>query len=85
MMADLCHAFLALPGGIGTLEEFFEVLTWRQLAIHQQPIGLLNTAGYYDLLMAFLAHSQNQGFSYSLTDSTFFVSDSIDAVLDQLC
>jgi uncharacterized protein (TIGR00730 family) len=54
MMAERAHAFLALPGGIGTLEELFEVWTWRQLGYHDKPIGLLNTAGYYDGLLAFL-------------------------------
>ncbi len=54
MMAEHADAFLALPGGIGTLEELFEVWTWRQLGYHDKPIGLLNTAGYYNGLMAFL-------------------------------
>jgi len=54
MMAERADAFVALPGGIGTLEELFEVWTWRQLGYHDKPIGLLNTAGYYDGLMAFL-------------------------------
>jgi uncharacterized protein (TIGR00730 family) len=54
MMAERADAFLALPGGIGTLEELFEVWTWRQLGYHDKPIGLLNTAGYYDGLLAFL-------------------------------
>jgi uncharacterized protein (TIGR00730 family) len=54
MMAERADAFLALPGGIGTLEELFEVWTWRQLGYHDKPIGLLNTAGYYNGLLAFL-------------------------------
>ena len=62
MMAERADAFLALPGGIGTLEEFFEVWTWRQLGYHNKPVGLLNLAGYYDHLLAFLAHSTAQGF-----------------------
>lgn len=57
MMAARADAFLALPGGIGTLEELFEVWTWRQLGYHDKPIGLLNTAGYYNGLIAFLHHS----------------------------
>lgn len=57
MMAERANAFLALPGGIGTLEELFEVWTWRQLGYHDKPIGLLNTAGYYSGLLAFLHHS----------------------------
>lgn len=62
MMAERADAFLALPGGIGTLEELFEVWTWRQLGYHDKPIGLLNTAGYYDGLLAFLVQAVNSGF-----------------------
>jgi hypothetical protein len=62
MMAERADAFVALPGGIGTLEELFEVWTWRQLGYHDKPIGLLNVAGYYDALLAFLAHSARQQF-----------------------
>jgi uncharacterized protein (TIGR00730 family) len=54
MMAERADAFIALPGGIGTFEEFFEVWTWRQLGYHNKPIGLLNLNGYYDGLLAFL-------------------------------
>jgi hypothetical protein len=54
MMAERADAFLALPGGIGTMEEFFEVWTWRQLGYHDKPVGLLNVDGYYDSLLAFL-------------------------------
>jgi uncharacterized protein (TIGR00730 family) len=61
-MADLSDAFIALPGGLGTLEEIFEVATWRQLGIHVKPVGFLNVAGYYDLLDAFLAASVDRGF-----------------------
>lgn len=62
MMAERADTFLALPGGIGTLEELFEVWTWRQLGYHDKPIGLLNTAGYYNGLLAFLHHSVAQQF-----------------------
>jgi uncharacterized protein (TIGR00730 family) len=62
MMAERVHAFLALPGGIGTLEELFEVWTWRQIGYHSRPIGLLNVGGYYDALLAFLDHTVSQGF-----------------------
>ena len=62
MMAERSDAFLALPGGIGTLEELFEVWTWRQLGYHDKPVGLLNVDGYYDALLAFLATSVRQGF-----------------------
>lgn len=62
LMAEHADAFLALPGGIGTLEEFFEVWTWRQLGYHDKPVGLLNLDGYYDGLMTFLHTSVQQQF-----------------------
>lgn len=62
LMAERSNAFLALPGGIGTFEELFEVWTWRQLGYHDKPIGLLNVAGYYDAMLAFLQHSVASGF-----------------------
>lgn len=62
MMAERADVFLALPGGIGTFEELFEVWTWRQLGYHNKPIGLLNTSGYYDGLLQFTGHSVTQGF-----------------------
>jgi uncharacterized protein (TIGR00730 family) len=62
LMAEHAHAFLALPGGIGTFEELFEVWTWRQLGYHDKPVGLLNIAGYYDGLMNFLHESVEQAF-----------------------
>ena len=61
MMAERSSAFLALPGGIGTFEELFEVWTWRQLGYHDKPIGLLNVAGYYDALLEFLRTSVASG------------------------
>ena len=62
MMAERADVFLALPGVIGTFEEFFEVWTWRQLGYHDKPIGLINTGGYYDALLAFTQHSVSEGF-----------------------
>ena len=62
MMAERSDAFLALPGGIGTLEEFFEVWTWRQLGYHDKPIGLLNHHGFYDGLLEFLQQTVSSGF-----------------------
>jgi uncharacterized protein (TIGR00730 family) len=61
MMAERSDAFLALPGGIGTLEELFEVWTWRQLGYHDKPVGLLNTEGYYDKLLAFVSDMAEHG------------------------
>lgn len=62
MMAELSDGFVALPGGMGTLEELFEMLTWSQLEIHAKPIGVLNVAGFYDQLALFIAHAASQGF-----------------------
>ena len=62
MMAERADAFLALPGGIGTLEELFEAWTWRQLDYHDKPIGILNTAGYYAHMLAFLENAVAQQF-----------------------
>lgn len=62
MMAERADVFLALPGGIGTLEEFFEVWTWRQLGYHDKPVGLLNQNGYYDSLLAFVQQTVGHGF-----------------------
>jgi uncharacterized protein (TIGR00730 family) len=62
MMAQLSDAFIAMPGGLGTLEELFEMLTWSQLGIHAKPIGLLNVDGFYDGLVSFIEHAKGQGF-----------------------
>ena len=62
IMAELSDGFIAMPGGIGTLEELFEVMTWAQLGFHQKPIGLLNVSGFYDGLLHFLDHTRQQGF-----------------------
>ncbi|NVD70909.1 TIGR00730 family Rossman fold protein [Duganella sp. BJB1802] len=62
MMAKLADGFIAMPGGMGTLEELFEMLTWSQLGIHAKPIGLLNVDGFYDGLTGFIEHASAQGF-----------------------
>ncbi|HEY7163123.1 MAG TPA: TIGR00730 family Rossman fold protein [Candidatus Binatia bacterium] len=62
VMAELAHGFIALPGGIGTMEEFFEVLSWAQLGIHEKPCGLLNTSGYFDHLIRFLDSAVSEDF-----------------------
>jgi uncharacterized protein (TIGR00730 family) len=62
LMAELADGFVALPGGIGTLEEFFEVWTWGQLGMHEKPCGLLNIAGYFDPLLAFLDRAVEERF-----------------------
>lgn len=62
MMADLSNGFIAMPGGIGTLEELFEVFTWSQLGLHDKPIGLLNVGGFYDGLIHFMQHIVTERF-----------------------
>lgn len=65
MMTDRASAFVAMPGGYGTLEELFEMIAWSQLEIHNRPVGLLNTAGYFDHLAAFLQHAVDEGFLHA--------------------
>lgn len=62
LMGELSDAFIAMPGGLGTMEELFEVVTWAQLGIHAKPCGLLNVGGYFDHLIAFLEHQIEEGF-----------------------
>jgi len=62
MMAELSDAFIAMPGGFGTLDEFFEIITWAQLGLHTKPIGLLNVGGYFDLLLKFIDYMQQERF-----------------------
>jgi hypothetical protein len=84
MMAERADAFLALPGGIGTFEELFEVWTWRQLGYHDKPIGLLNVAGYYDGLQAFLQQSVQSGFIGPWQMDLLRVSDAANTLLPEL-
>jgi len=62
LMAELADGFIAMPGGLGTLEELFEMLTWLQIGIHEKPVGLLNCGGYYDQLLAFLDQTVTDGY-----------------------
>lgn len=84
IMADQADAFLALPGGIGTLEEFFEVWTWRQLGYHDKPVGLLNHGGYYDSLLQFLEQSVSEQFMGPWQMKLIEVSDQPTALLKSL-
>jgi uncharacterized protein (TIGR00730 family) len=84
MMAERSDAFIALPGGIGTFEELFEVWTWRQLGYHDKPIGLLNVAGYYDRLLAFLQQSEAQGFMAAAQTGLLQVSNDPLGLLERL-
>jgi uncharacterized protein (TIGR00730 family) len=83
-MAERADAFLALPGGIGTLEELFEVWTWRQIGYHDQPIGLLNTAGYYDALIDFLQRGVRRGFLDAPHETGLDIDDDAEALMTRL-
>lgn len=83
LMAELSDGFITLPGGIGTLEEIFEMWTWSQLGQHRKPCGLLNVAGFYDRLIAFLDDDVvAQGFLSADHRGTLLVEDDADALLD---
>ncbi|MDE2455761.1 MAG: TIGR00730 family Rossman fold protein [Burkholderiales bacterium] len=84
MMAERADLFIALPGGIGTLEELYEVWTWRQLGYHARPLGLLNVEGYYDHLLAFMRHSVEEGFLAAAQNAVLRVSASPAGLLDEL-
>lgn len=84
MMAERADAFIALPGGLGTFEELFEVWTWRQLGYHARPIALLNTGGYYDRLLGFLQDTVTQGFVAPEQAELLIVDTQADALLDRV-
>jgi len=84
MMAERADAFVALPGGIGTFEELFEVWTWRQLGYHDKPVGILNSGGYYDGLLAFLAATVQQQFLSDWQMSLIQTGDEPAALLSSL-
>jgi uncharacterized protein (TIGR00730 family) len=84
LMAELADGFIALPGGYGTFEEFFEVLTWAQLGWHRKPVGLLDVAGYYHHLQAFLDQSQSEGFIRPQNRSLVLVEPTAAALLARL-
>lgn len=84
LMARMADAFIALPGGLGTLEEFFEILTWAQLGLHTKPCGLLNVGGYFDHLITFLDHAVQEGF-IDPAHRKLFVTDAIpEALIEKL-
>jgi len=82
IMADLSDGFIALPGGLGTLEEIFEVLTWAQLGFHHKPCALLNVKGYYDTLTQFLDHAVAEGFVASIHREMLLVEDDPHTLLE---
>lgn len=84
MMAQLSDGFIAMPGGMGTLEELFEMLTWAQLGIHAKPIGLLNVNGFYDGLIAFVGHQRDSGFVRPAHAALMMADDDAGALLRRL-
>ena len=83
LMAELADAFIALPGGIGTFEELFEIYTWAQLGLHRKPLGLLDVAGYYAPLAAMLDHAVTERFLRAEVRELLALADSLDALLDR--
>jgi uncharacterized protein (TIGR00730 family) len=84
MMAELADAVIALPGGTGTLDELFELFTWKQLGLHRKPIGLLDVDGYWQPLLAFLEHAVNERFLRAEHLDTLLVARTAPALLDRL-
>lgn len=84
MMAELADAFIAMPGGFGTFEEFFEILTWAQLGLHTKPIGLLNAEGYFDLLLAFINHVLEESFIQKKHYQMIITSDNPEKLLSKI-
>jgi uncharacterized protein (TIGR00730 family) len=84
LMAQLADAFVALPGGIGTLEELVEMLTWAQLGLHAKPIGIVNVDGYFDSLLTFLQHAVGEGFLSPAGGELLTVESDPEALLDAL-
>ncbi|PJJ10007.1 hypothetical protein CLU83_3394 [Flavobacterium sp. 1] len=83
-MNDLCDGVIALPGGFGTLDELFEMLTWGQLGLHKKPIAILNIDGYYDALIVFVQTMADKGLLKEVNQQMLLVSDSIDDLLDKM-
>jgi hypothetical protein len=84
LMADLADGFIAMPGGFGTAEEFFEILTWAQLGLHVKPCGLLNVRGYFDHLIGFVDHAVEQEFIHPAHRALLLVDDSPEVLLEKV-
>lgn len=83
LMAELSDGFIALPGGYGTIEEIFEIITWSQLGMHNKPCGLLNICNYYDNLIDFLDHAVSEQFVNNVNRSILLVDDNPNALLEK--
>ena len=84
LMAERADAFITLPGGIGTLEELYEVWSWQQLGYHDKPVGLLNVEGYYDDLIAFMRTSHARGFVSTAQHDALLVDDDVARLLERV-
>ncbi|MET3129343.1 uncharacterized protein (TIGR00730 family) [Arcicella rosea] len=84
LMAEKADAVIALPGGWGTLDELFEILTWRQIGLHKMPIGLLNTNGFYDDLIVMLNKMVTEGFVREANAKFLIIDDNIDSLIEKL-
>ncbi len=84
LMVEMSDAFIALPGGYGTFEELFEVLTWAQIGVHTKPMGILNTRRYFDPLLSAIEHARQEGFIYAEHGSFLVCSDQPDELLTKL-
>jgi uncharacterized protein (TIGR00730 family) len=83
-MNELCEGVIALPGGFGTLEEFFEMLTWAQLGLHKKPIAILNICGFYDPLCVLVQKMVDKGFLKELNQQMILIDENIDQLLDKM-
>jgi uncharacterized protein (TIGR00730 family) len=83
LMADLSDGFIALPGGLGTIEEILEIITWSQLGMHRKPCGLLNVCHYYDKLIDFLDHAVSEQFIKTSHRSTILIDERVDVLLEK--
>lgn len=84
LMAELSDAFIAMPGGVGTFEEFFEAVTWTQLGVHRKPCGLLNVGGFYAPLAAFIDQAVTEGFIKPIHRAMIVVDDNPERLLNSL-
>ncbi len=84
LMAEIADAFVAMPGGFGTLDELFEIITWAQLGFHNKPIALLNIGGYFDPLLTFIDHMATEGFIKPNDQKALLVKNEVDTLLDAL-
>ncbi len=83
-MAELADGFIALPGGVGTMEEFFEIWSWGRMGLHDKPFGLLNTAAYYSRLMAFISHMSEEGFLSQRDQARVIVEEDAESLVSIL-